>query len=73
MGSFECEMIDRCLSDPCAHGFKCVNSALGYECLDIDECQLQMFSCQEGFKCVNSEGAYSCKDIDECLFDICDS
>ncbi|XP_078062675.1 EGF-containing fibulin-like extracellular matrix protein 2 [Mustelus asterias] len=54
------------------------------QCVDVDECELDIHSCQPSQECVNTEGGYNCKcpegyqlvgteciDINECRFRYC--
>ncbi|XP_059497444.1 EGF-containing fibulin-like extracellular matrix protein 2 isoform X2 [Stegostoma tigrinum] len=68
-------------SNPCSQGYSLNQDE---QCVDIDECELDIHSCQPSQECVNTDGGFNCKcpegyrlvgteciDINECHFRYC--
>ncbi|GCC41063.1 hypothetical protein chiPu_0025188 [Chiloscyllium punctatum] len=45
-------------SDPCSQGYTLNQEE---QCVDIDECELDIHSCQPSQECVNTDGGFNCK------------
>lgn len=60
---------------------KCnISCSIGYiadqncQCVDINECEINLKNCSVGFNCYNTVGSFSCMDINECskTVNVCD-